>query len=319
MVTGLGGLSDAESSIQASITRSDSAITLEGSSSRRSSRSDRSDRSDGARVSSDGDNPTHNTASTRKPLSVLPQGDNISARLGGKGDGGSPTSQAPNSASPTMGQGQGMSIATSLDSTPLYKLDAMAGGSQLPQSSLFQSPFAQSSQASLQSRQLHSSNANGAQSTHLRHGEDVLRLGKLISSSASNGKDSVQRLWVQLTPANLGKVHVELVERNGSLYARLLTDTPQAHKTIENNLQQLKDALAENGITLEELDLNGSGDGEAFADSNGANAHMDALARRQFINSRSSSDNNDDSAHSGDPSNVGASSSGYSSPRGIYA
>ncbi|SFP91059.1 hook-length control protein FliK [Lachnospiraceae bacterium XBB1006] len=60
---------------------------------------------------------------------------------------------------------------------------------------------------------------------------------------------------MQLTPANLGKVLVEVVSNQGEITARIATQTEAAKEAMEANLVQLKDNLESQGIKVNAVEV----------------------------------------------------------------
>ncbi|MBE5906249.1 MAG: hypothetical protein E7277_05560 [Lachnospiraceae bacterium] len=60
---------------------------------------------------------------------------------------------------------------------------------------------------------------------------------------------------MQLTPANLGKVLVEVVSNQGEITARIATQTEAAKEAMESNLVQLKDNLESQGIKVNAVEV----------------------------------------------------------------
>jgi len=75
---------------------------------------------------------------------------------------------------------------------------------------------------------------------------------------AREGRSEVR---LQLKPEHLGQLRLQLVLENGSLNARFIVENHHARQMIENNLNQLKQVLEEQGISCQhaQVDVGGSG------------------------------------------------------------
>lgn len=62
-------------------------------------------------------------------------------------------------------------------------------------------------------------------------------------------------LEIQLTPEHLGKVGLTLSEQDGVLKARFFTENELAKQAIESNLVQFKEALSEQGLRVESIEV----------------------------------------------------------------
>jgi hypothetical protein len=72
-----------------------------------------------------------------------------------------------------------------------------------------------------------------------------------------------QEAVLQLDPAELGKVQIDLRMEGDKLAARILTETPESRALIEAHLPELRQALVENRVELVEIRVDsGSWDGQ---------------------------------------------------------
>ncbi|MCH7685670.1 MAG: flagellar hook-length control protein FliK, partial [Planctomycetes bacterium] len=77
------------------------------------------------------------------------------------------------------------------------------------------------------------------------------RVAAAIRSAGQNGR----LLRIRLQPPELGTLEIEVSSRNGVLSARLEVQTASAQKAILENMSLLRDALAQNGTRLENIDV----------------------------------------------------------------
>ena len=86
------------------------------------------------------------------------------------------------------------------------------------------------------------------------------RVAGEISGRIHIGK---QEAVLQLDPAELGKVQIDLHMEGDRLAARILTETPESRALIEAHLPELRQALSENRVELVEIRIDsGSWDGQ---------------------------------------------------------
>lgn len=72
----------------------------------------------------------------------------------------------------------------------------------------------------------------------------VQEFANIIQKAAYSTHKGASRLLIRLEPENLGSLRVELLEQDGKLAAKILTDTGAAKDLLDSQLQQLKHALA---------------------------------------------------------------------------
>jgi flagellar hook-length control protein FliK len=78
---------------------------------------------------------------------------------------------------------------------------------------------------------------------------------RLIESMRMQIKAGGGQAEIRLSPEFLGSVRVSIVVDHGSVRATLTADTPAALDTLRADLAQLKEALAERGLRLDEFEL----------------------------------------------------------------
>jgi len=79
----------------------------------------------------------------------------------------------------------------------------------------------------------------------------------LISQKASAflSKDR-NEMTIQLTPEHLGKISIKIGLNDGTLTGKIYAENYSVKEIIEANLNQLRDALEENGLNITKLDVN---------------------------------------------------------------
>lgn len=91
-----------------------------------------------------------------------------------------------------------------------------------------------------------------------------------VSQLVLQAHDSGQQLSLQITPPDLGTVRIEVHSHGGILTARLEADSTAARQLLTEHLPQLREALQQQGATVERIDVyqsDHSGPGEGLTDS----------------------------------------------------
>lgn len=70
-----------------------------------------------------------------------------------------------------------------------------------------------------------------------------------------NVADGVSELEMQLHPESLGNLHVKLVAKEGVVTAQFLTENETVKSVLENQMVQLKDTFKEQGVTVENIEV----------------------------------------------------------------
>lgn len=83
----------------------------------------------------------------------------------------------------------------------------------------------------------------------------VQEFANIIQKAAYSSHKGASRMLIRLEPENLGSLRVELLEQDGKLAAKILTDTGAAKDLLDSQLQQLKHALAGQQVQLTKMDV----------------------------------------------------------------
>jgi flagellar hook-length control protein FliK len=62
-------------------------------------------------------------------------------------------------------------------------------------------------------------------------------------------------MQLRLQPAELGNVQIDVTMRDGMLSARLEAQSPGTHQLLVDNLPQLKESLAQQGVQVDRLEV----------------------------------------------------------------
>lgn len=88
---------------------------------------------------------------------------------------------------------------------------------------------------------------------------------QIVDKIKVNIKTDVSSMEFNLNPEHLGKVHLQVASKDGVITAHFTAETQIAKEAIEGQIQQLKDALNEQGLKIEavevsvgQYDLNGN-------------------------------------------------------------
>lgn len=96
---------------------------------------------------------------------------------------------------------------------------------------------------------LHSSAKETTSSQLIRQFENIL------SKSQFTNIGGKQKLSLQLIPEHLGRLSIELVQKDGGMIARILTSTSLAKETLESQVHALKQAFSGQNIQLEKIEI----------------------------------------------------------------
>lgn len=83
-----------------------------------------------------------------------------------------------------------------------------------------------------------------------------------------------QRLTMDLQPAELGQVHLELIQEQDRIQVRLLAQSSEVQGVLERSLPQLQEALQQQGLRLDSIQIG--------IDQRQASAHGQQQFQQQF-------------------------------------
>ena len=90
-------------------------------------------------------------------------------------------------------------------------------------------------------------------SAHLYQVRDQEIIKQIVDRFSLFSRQQTSRLSLQLHPAELGKLKIDLIVRGDVLKANIYTQTQQAGEIIDRNLTRLREILQDQGITVDEL------------------------------------------------------------------
>ena len=91
--------------------------------------------------------------------------------------------------------------------------------------------------------------------------EFIKSFESILSKANYTNQSGVQRLFVKLTPENLGTLQIELVQKDGQMVAKIIANTQKGKELLESHLQGLKVTLASQGISFDKIDFEQTADG----------------------------------------------------------
>jgi len=83
--------------------------------------------------------------------------------------------------------------------------------------------------------------------------DDIMRqIGDYVRTNVT---PDIKQMEIQLTPANLGQVHINLMSRNGVVTAQITTETEIVRQALEIQAVQLKERLESQGVKIEAVEV----------------------------------------------------------------
>lgn len=86
-------------------------------------------------------------------------------------------------------------------------------------------------------------------------GQNTQVLSQVESGILRNMGQGVKQLTLELTPDNLGKLNVMLTVKGKDVQAVIRADSPEAEKVLAENLQQIKQSLENQGLTVSKMEV----------------------------------------------------------------
>jgi len=79
--------------------------------------------------------------------------------------------------------------------------------------------------------------------------DQILKISEVVND------ESVSEISIKLKPDTLGKLTIRLIMENGELTAKFIAENQKVKETIESNFTELKDALVQKGINIQNLSV----------------------------------------------------------------
>ena len=169
----------------------------------------------------------------------------LNARLAGIETAIDSESAAEKEFQSNSGSGQQASTQHSTSSASTTSLPEHAGGNQIF-STIFSSTQTTAQTESAVSQQLHSLNQQ-----HYFNENEVI--SQIVNRFSIQTRLQSGRITLQLHPAELGELKIDVEMKGDSLKANIVAHTQQAQELIEKNILRLRTALQEHGMTIEDL------------------------------------------------------------------
>lgn len=119
-----------------------------------------------------------------------------------------------------------------------------------------------------------------AQATDRATMDDIFRqIGDYVRTNVT---PDVKEMEIQLTPANLGQVHISIASRNGIVTAQITAETELVKQALETQAVMLKERLESQGVRIEAVEVTvASHEFERNLDENDQNRQTGEDAQRQ--------------------------------------
>jgi len=117
-------------------------------------------------------------------------------------------------------------------------------------------PNIQSSSLPFQMTKLEQFVLNMGKNNQTVDAEQFVKSFETILSKANFSKaNGVQKLLIRLNPEHLGSLRIELIQKEGTMVAKILATTAQAKELLEHQLQSLKQAFTNQNIQVEKIEI----------------------------------------------------------------
>lgn len=80
----------------------------------------------------------------------------------------------------------------------------------------------------------------------------------ILSKAHFSNVNGMQKLLIRLHPENLGSLRIELIQKDGSMVAKILATTAKGKELLDQQLQGLKQAFVNQGISVEKVEISQS-------------------------------------------------------------
>ncbi|USK71646.1 flagellar hook-length control protein FliK [Peribacillus asahii] len=77
----------------------------------------------------------------------------------------------------------------------------------------------------------------------------------ILSKANFSKANGVQKLLIRLNPEHLGSLRIELIQKEGTMVAKILATTAQAKELLDRQLQGLKQAFTNQSIQVEKIEI----------------------------------------------------------------
>ncbi|WP_019242306.1 MULTISPECIES: flagellar hook-length control protein FliK [Bacillus] len=77
----------------------------------------------------------------------------------------------------------------------------------------------------------------------------------ILSKAQLTNANGVQKLFVKLNPEHLGSLRIELIQRDGVMFAKIVASNSKAKELLETQMQGLRQAFANQNLTVDKLEI----------------------------------------------------------------
>jgi len=138
--------------------------------------------------------------------------------------------------------------------------------------------------------------------------KQIEQLVERIVSSVRQSQSTGQQLKIRLSPPELGTLQIEVSLKNGEFTAKLEVQNNQVQKVINDNIAQLRDALAKSGIAIDRIEVNINTD--SSEDHHSSQSDTRSQSGSEFQSDQFSEDLNDSDQRQDERSSVEESATG---------
>lgn len=103
---------------------------------------------------------------------------------------------------------------------------------------------------------------------------------QVMSRARTLQSDGSAEVEIEIDPPELGRLNIRLVRRDGEVSARIAATEPATLELLQNELQDLRDTLAQSGVTVTRVDV----------EQRGQRSHQQQSDQWQQNNQRSEGD-----------------------------
>ncbi|WP_233096572.1 flagellar hook-length control protein FliK [Fictibacillus halophilus] len=103
------------------------------------------------------------------------------------------------------------------------------------------------------------SEGEGQKEQFVREVQQIISRGKLFVTESGFTK-----MQIQLTPEQLGKIEIHLIQKHGEITAKIIASSQGAKDALESQLTQLKQAFTSQDIDFKKIDVFLNGDEQTF-------------------------------------------------------
>lgn len=107
--------------------------------------------------------------------------------------------------------------------------------------------------------------------------------GQILEISEVINDESISEIKIKLKPDSLGKLTIRLVMENGEITARFIAENQRVKETIESNFTELKDALNQKGINIQNLSVSIGNQGRWGYENQNLRAWNNSNKRNAYI------------------------------------